>query len=73
MFQPNYIVTGLVLAMIGGGLQVKSHYFPYGFSLTESGRHKRNPFTGKKHHNRVNDDEFLRNAANEYYQVLNHS
>ena len=73
MFQPNALMVGLVLALIGGGLLAKNHYFPYGFSLTESGKRKINPFTGKKHHNRVNDDEFLRNAANEYYQVLNQS
>ena len=73
MFQPTGLVGGLFLALIGGGLLAKSYYFPFGFSLTNSGKHKLNPFTGKKHHNRVNDDEFLRNAANEYYQVINQS
>lgn len=48
MFQSNTLLTGLVVALIGGGLLAKSHYFPYGFSLTESGKRKRNPFTGKK-------------------------
>ncbi len=73
IFQPNGIASGIFLALIGGGLLAKNHYFPFGFSLTDSGRRKFNPFTGKKHHNRVNDDEFLKNSANEYYQVINQS
>lgn len=60
MFQPTGIVTGLVLALIGGALLAKNHYFPFGFSLTSGGKRQFNQFTGKKHHNRVNDDELTK-------------
>ena len=32
-----------------------------------------NPFTGKKHFDMVNDDEFLQNSYNEYYGMINQS
>lgn len=32
-----------------------------------------NPFTGKKHFDMVNDDEFLRESYNEYYSLINQS
>lgn len=32
-----------------------------------------NPFTGKKHFDMVNDDEFLRESYNEYYTLINQS
>ena len=73
MFQPNAIISGLVIALIGAVLILKNHFFPFGFALTENGKRKFNPFTGKKHHNRVNDDEFLTQSANEYYQVIGQS
>ncbi len=73
IFHPNGIGSGLFLSLIGGGLLAKNHYFPFGFALTGRGKRKFNPFTGKKHHNRVNDDEFLQQSANEYYMVINQS
>ena len=73
MFQPNAFLTGLVLSLIGAGLIAKNYYFPFGFSLTSSGKRQINPFTGKKHHNRVDDDEFLKNSAMQYYGLINQS
>ena len=73
MFQPNGLAAGLIVALIGGAFIAKDYYFPFGFALSDSGKRQFNPFTGKKHHNRVNDDEFLKNSANEYYQVINQS
>lgn len=73
IFQPGGIAFGIFLALIGGAFLAKSYYFPFGFALTSRGKSKFNPFTGKKHHNRVNDDEFLKKSAIEYYQVINQS
>lgn len=70
IFTPTGLGAGLFLTAIGAVLIIKNVYFPNGFALTEGGRKKINPFSGKKHHNRVNDDEFLRNAAIEYNQVI---
>ena len=32
-----------------------------------------NPFTGKKHYDRVNDDEFLNESYQQYYNLINQS
>jgi predicted Zn-dependent protease/RNA polymerase subunit RPABC4/transcription elongation factor Spt4 len=32
-----------------------------------------NPFTGKEHYDRVNDDEFLEECYNEYYKIVNNA
>ena len=73
IFSPTGFGVGILLLLAGAAIIFKNEYFSFGFSLTEGGKRKINPFSGKKHHNRVNDDEFLQNAAAEYYQVLNQS
>lgn len=73
LFSPMDIFMGVICALIGGGLLAKNYYFPFGFSLTGSPNKNVNPFTGKKHHNRVNDDKFLKEASQEYYQLINQS
>ena len=73
VFSPTGLGAGILFILIGAALIFKNEYFPFGFSLTESGKRKINPFSGKKHHNRVNDDEFLQQSANEYYQLISQS
>ena len=73
LFTPTGLGMGLLLIVIGAVFIAKSEMFPYGLHLTEGGRKKVNPFSGKKHHNRVNDDEFLKSSAINYYQIINQS
>lgn len=47
IFQSGGLAGGVILAPIGAVLLAKSHYFPFGFALTQSGRRKINPFTAK--------------------------
>ena len=69
---PSYFGS-LVVILIGAALIAKNVLFPFGFALTGNGKKEFNPFSGKKHHNRVNNDKFLQQSANEYYQVINQS
>ena len=32
-----------------------------------------NPFTGKEHYDKVNDDQFLEECYNEYYKIVNNA
>ena len=73
LFSPTGLVAGILFILIGAALIFKNEYFSFGFSLTESGKRKINPFSGKKHHNRVNDDKFLQQSSNAYYQLINQS
>lgn len=73
LFSPTGLGMGILCLLVGAALIFKNEYFPFGFSLTEGGKRKINPFSGQKHHNRVNDDEFLRQSANAYYQLINQS
>lgn len=73
LFSPTGLGMGILCLLVGAALIFKNEYFPFGFSLTEGGKRKINPFSGEKHHNRVNDDEFLQQSANAYYQLINQS
>lgn len=73
LFKPNMLGIGILFILVGAVLIFKNEYFSFGMSLTDAGKRKINPFSGKKHHNRVNDDEFLQQSANEYYQLISQS
>ncbi|MBR0271426.1 MAG: M48 family metallopeptidase [Methanobrevibacter sp.] len=76
---------GLIILAVGIVLLVKNIYAPKKITnnvnvsnvpqkvTSKDGRSNVNPFTGKKHYDRVNDDEFLQQSYQQYYSVINQS
>lgn len=73
LFSPTGLGAGILFILIGAALFAKNELYPFGFALTEGSRKKFNPFSGKKHHDRVNDEKFLQQSAGRYYQTINQS
>ena len=40
--------------------------------MAKDDRSALNPFTGREHHDNVNDDQFLAECYDEYYKMLNY-
>jgi len=73
MFSPSGFAGGLLVAAIGAVLLLKNIYFPSGIALTKNAKRKINPFSGKKHYDRVDDDKFLQQSYQQYYAIINQS
>ena len=75
----------LIILIIGIALIIKNLYYPKkitkGINISNTpqkitskdGRSSVNPFTGKKHYDRVNDDQFLNESYQQYYALINQS
>lgn len=81
----TWSLIGFIVLAVGIVLFVKNMYAPKKITnsvnvsnvpqkvTSKDGRSNVNPFTGKKHYDRVNDDKFLKQSYQQYYSVINQS